>query len=393
MREKIFFGLTVFLTACALGCNSIHETVSAARQVPRRANLKFSTPEMAAGLKPLTPILSPSREFFRSPDGVWGKGRRMGPLWTYDPPAGAALDGLAMLSPTQMAILESPTQGGMERVLRYLDADGQAISSRSLSGFFTSLDAGLLGGRPVLLAKGRDFLRIIAADGKPVWKEDVAANEALLVDLDGDGRGALVIGSGVRGTVAAFAADGRRLWMREGLGEIYGLAGTSKFVAVFSSAGVVILNGKGHATMSFKDETMPERGVFLSPQGSAVLLAHVGSNSGMSRERLRISRIDGLTRTVMAEAEIGPTRVVAMIAPDLNGDGRKDLALGTENGWVFLYDEHAQFWGEKRHFGQVPHLAAGDINGDDWDELIVGMRGNSSRVYAYGAVSQAPPNL
>jgi hypothetical protein len=37
----------------------------------------------------------------------------------------------------------------------------------------------------------------------------------------------------------------------------------------------------------------------------------------------------------------------------------------------------------------VPDLAAGDLNGDGWDELVVGMRGNVSRVYAYGAIAQA----
>ncbi len=389
MRKNRFIVPMVLSISCALGCSGIHETVSAAKRVPERAHLKFASPELAAELKPRSPILSPAQEFFRSPEGIWGEGRRLGPLWTYDPPGGATLDGSAMLSPTQMAIFESPNPRGMERVLRYLDADGHAVSSRSLSGFFTTLDAGLLGGRQVFLAKGSDLIRVIDADGNPVWKEDVPASQAVLADLTGDRQGALVIGSGLRGTVSAFAGDGRRLWIREGLGEVYGLAGALKVVAVFCSAGVVILDAQGRTVMSFADETVPERGVFLSPQGSAILLAHVGSNSGMSRSRLRISRIEGSARSVAAEADIGPTRVVSMIAPDLNGDGRKELALGTENGWVLLYDEHAQLWGEKHHLGPVPFLAASDINGDGWDELLVGMRGNSSRIYAYGAIT--PP--
>ena len=391
MKKSIILVLATALAACALGCNSIHETFAAAERAPQRANLRFITPELAAGLRLREPILSPAQEFFRSPEGIWGEGRRMGPLWVYDLPDGTGLDGMAMLSLSRMAVLETPATSKQPQVLRLLDAEGHTVSSHSLSGFFTSLDAGFLGGQKVLLAKSGDSYRVMDADGRPVWKAEVAADQALLADLGGDGRGELVISTGSRGAVAALAADGSRLWGVAGFGEIYGLAAAARAVAVFCSSGVVILDGGGREIMRFQDDTMPERGVFLTPQDSALLLAHAGSNLGTSRERLRISRIEGMARSVQAEVEIGPTRVVAMIAPDLNGDGRRDLALGTENGWVFLYDEHAQLWGEKRHFGRVPSLAAGDINGDGWEELVAGMRGNTSRVYAYGAIAQPAP--
>ena len=391
MRKNMSLVLAAALAAGALGCNSIHEAFAAAKRPAQRANLRFITPELAAGLRPRSPLLSPAQEFFRSPEGVWGEGRRMGPLWTYDLPDGVGLDGMAMLSLSRMAVLETPAASNQPQVLRLLDAEGHTVSSHSLSGFFTSLNAGFLGGQKVLLAKSGDSYRVMDADGRPVWKAEVAADQALLADLGGDGRGELVISTGSRGAVAALAADGSRLWGVAGFGEIYGLAAAARAVAVFCSSGVVILDGGGREIMRFQDDTMPERGVFLTPQDSALLLAHAGSNLGTSRERLRISRIEGSVRIVQAEAEIGPTRVTAMIAPDLNGDGRKDIALGTENGWTFLYDEHAQLWGEKRHFAPIPYLASGDINGDGWEELMTGMRGNASRVYAYGAIAQPAP--
>ena len=391
MRERTCFVFAALLAVGALGCNSIHEAFVAAERAPQRANLRFITPELAAGLRPRGNFLSPAQEFFRSPEGIWGEGRRMGPLWVYDLPDGTGLDGMAMLSLSRMAVLETPATSKRPQVLRLLNAEGHTVSSHSLSGAFTSLDAGFLGGQKVLLAKSGDSYRVMDADGQPVWKAEVAAGQALLADLGGNGRGELVISTGARSAVAALAADGSRLWAVAGFGEVYGLAAAARVVAVFCSSGVVILDGGGREIMRFLDDTMPERGVFLTSQDSSLLLAHAGSNFGTSRERLRISRIEGSVRIVQAEAEIGPTRVTAMIAPDLNGDGRKDIALGTENGWTFLYDEHAQLWGEKRHFAPIPYLASGDINGDGWEELLTGMRGNASRVYAYGAIAQPAP--
>ncbi|MCX5797676.1 MAG: VCBS repeat-containing protein [Elusimicrobia bacterium] len=381
-------GLVVLLLSAACGCGGLQETVSVAKKVPVLRSVRWSKPEYAAAMKQRGRF-APHVEFFRSDEGVWGADKRLGAMWAYDPPDGVELDGLAVAPGTGLVVLESPQEGGQSLVL--IDSAGRPISRSPVTGPFTALQAGELGGRKVLLAWGQDGLQVLDLSGLPVWKESLQAERAALADIGGDGGGELVAGTGGPGALAAFAADRRKLWSRGDLPQVLGLAASRGFVAVFaSSAGVsssLILDGQGRTVARFSDETAPERGVFLSPEGPAVFLAHVGSSFQSGRDRLRVSRLVGGARTVAAEADIGPTHVVDMIAADFNGDGRKEIALATENGWVFVYDEHARLLGERHHSGEVPHLAAGDINGDGRDELLVGAAGANSRVFAYGVIT------
>lgn len=369
-------------------CSGLKKTVSAAQKSPVAEVVRVARPEMAA-LKPLPPIFVPEFEFFRSRPGAWGPGRRMGGLWAYDPAETIKIDGVAVSTSGAIVLLQGRKASSPVSEIVRLDFGGRMISSVTIAGLFKALDCGSLGGRETLVLQSGSESVVTDGQGRPAWARQSA--QAGFADLAGDSRGELLSVSSAVTAVEAFAADGRRLWRAGGMGNIFSLAaGRTQAsgpmsVAVFASSGIAILRHDGRKVAEFQDATMPERGKFLRIDGrGGVLLAHLGSRLLSARETLRISRLEGRARKIVAEAQVGPVNVISMTAGDFNGDGRKEIALGTDNGWVLIYNERAVWLGEKHHFGSIYYLSAGELNNDGRDELLVGVGGESSHIYAYG---------
>lgn len=356
-------------------------------------------PLRMAELKPITPLFVPAFELFEGPEGVWGPDKRFGGLWVHNLVDFTALDGMAAVPGKGIAVVETPNKDGYAHVLRWIDTAGRTLSTHPFTGRISSLEAGKLGGRQVLLTQDWSQTRILDRDGSPVLDGVPSADNAALADLDGDGRGELVLGD--HETITALSSTGKTLWRREGLSHVDGLAagslgtgrgdGLAVFVSSPGSPVVLILDGKGRDVLEFRDDSFPQQGVFLRAEGKASYLAHVGSRYQSRYARLRVSRIEGGTRTITAEADLGPVHVVKMIGADLIGDKRKEIVLGTENGWIFIFDEEGRRLGEKHHFGEVRHLAAADLDADGRQELLIGVKGTTSHLYAYGVVPSPLP--
>ena len=222
----------------------------------------------------------------------------------------------------------------------------------------------------------------------------------MLADLKGDGRKALVAAApDYQGVVAAFAANGRRLWTRTGFDHVEGLAAgrfgrdRADTIVVFGSvkgvSHVSLLDGKGRVRSSFSDDSVPERGAVMATDGTATFLVHVGSKYQTTHTRVKVSRLESLSRTVTAEADAGRAQTSSLLLADLRGDGRKEIVLGMDNGWVLIYDSDARFLAEKHFFGDIRYLAATGPDQDGRQELVVGIRALSPEVYACGIIPRA----
>ena len=358
----------------------------------------------SAALAPLPPLPAPAKlafapqyELTRDSGTPWGEGLAFGALWRHDVPDGDVLRGLAIAGDGTVLTVESRKDSYSDAELCRLDASGRTASRAPIRGSVKSLAAGDFGGHPALLAQSDYTLQVLDPSGTRVWAPSATLQKAVLADLDGDGENELVAAMpDYKGIVGAFSADGRELWTRKGFDHVEGLAAgrfgedRAESIVVFGSvkgvSRVSLLNGKGRTVGSFSDDSVPELGAVLRRAGAATWLVHEGSKYQTEHTRVRISRIEGGRRTSSAEADAGRARVLSLVVADLRGDGRKEIVLGTDNGWLLIYDENARFLAEKHFFGEIRSLAAADLDRNGRQELLVGVYGTSPEVYAFGIV-------
>jgi hypothetical protein len=344
-------------------------------------------------------VFIPQYELFQDSGAPWGEGSALGPLWRHDLENGGLLSGLAIGADGAVLVAESRPDVFSQSVLRRLDASGGEVSSATISSPLDRLTAGDFGGHPALLAQADYGLNVLAADGTPVWHPGGTMQKALFADLKGDGKKALVAAMpDFEGVLGAYSAKGRKLWTRKGFDQIDGLAAgrfgrdRAESIVVFANVKgvsvVSVLDADGRTTRSFSDDSVPERGAVLRTDGAATRLVHVGNKFQSAHTRLRISRLVGSSRTVDADADVGRAQPSSLVLVDLKGDGRKEIALGMDNGWVLIYDSDGGFLAEKHFFGDVRFLAAADLDKDGGEELLIGVRAISSEVYAYGITAR-----
>ncbi|MFA6316869.1 MAG: HAD family hydrolase [Elusimicrobiota bacterium] len=364
---------------------------------------------------PLAPRMArmtfhPSFEFFENIGKPWPQGKALGALWVHELDDFVAVGGLAV-EPTG-AVLEVETgYDSYRHLVRRLTPEGVPASSFTVLGYFRSILAGDLGGKPALVAQDMYHVQVLDMDGAPRWKETRTLESAVLCDLDGDGRGELV-GAPARykNEVAALSAEGRTLWsvslpadrvLGVAAARLGGREGTlvAAFTARRGRATVHILDGQGRPVLDYPDDSSPETGVFGRYPDGTPFLATVGSRWQAGHDRLRVSQlsVSGRTRRLSAEAVLGPTHAVSLALVDFDGDHSPEIALGTDNGWVMVYDLKGRHLSQRHFFGSIPHLAAGLSDAEGRQRLLVAVAGASSRVYGVGlkdglftAVAAAP---
>ncbi|MBI4677259.1 MAG: haloacid dehalogenase-like hydrolase [Elusimicrobia bacterium] len=341
------------------------------------------------------PAFHPAFELFRDSGAPWGQGRALGALWVYELPDQTRIDGLASLPGSGIIVAEGGENSYRHRLTR-LDQAGVPASSVPVSGYFMSLLAGNLGGKPALVAQDMYHLQVLDPSGEPRWKDSLQMESAALCDLDRDGRGELVGGvARYKNELRAVRGDGRRLWdatvpadhvLGSAAADLGGKEGP--MVAVFAArrgrATVHLLDGKGSPVLDYPDDSAPEIGVLGRFADGTPFLATVGSEWQAGHDRLRISRLAGRTRKLETEADVGPTHVVSIALADFTGDRSPEIVLGTDNGWVLVYGLCGRLLSQRHFFGQIPYLVPEAPDADGRQKVLVGVRGASSLVYSVG---------
>ncbi|MBI5622459.1 MAG: haloacid dehalogenase-like hydrolase [Elusimicrobia bacterium] len=347
-----------------------------AKQLPRLARMTFH----------------PSFELFEDAGKPWPQDKALGALWVHEVDDRLRVDGAAYEPGGTLLVSERGEDHYRHRIQR-LSSSGTALSSFTVSGYYESILAGDLGGKPSLVTQDMYQVQVLDRDGTPRWKDSRPMESAVLCDLDGDGKGELV-GAVARykNLVQALSADGRLRWeaalpadslLNVAAASLGGKEGT--LVAAFSArrgrATVFILDGNGRTVLDYPDDTSPELGALGRLPDGSPFIATVGSRWQSGHSRLRISRLSGRTKKLEAESDLGPIHAVSMALADLDADRSPEVLLGTDNGWVMVFDLKARRLSQRHFFGSIPSLAAGGLEPDGSQWAYAAVRGVTSRVY------------
>ncbi|MBI5883365.1 MAG: HAD-IB family phosphatase [Elusimicrobia bacterium] len=345
--------------------------------------------------RPLRLAFHPSFELFEDMGKPWPGNKTLGALWVYELDDMSSVDGLAA-EPGGTVLVAEKGADSYRHTLRRLDPAGVPASSLTVSGYFESLLAGDLGGKPALVAQDMYHIQVLDPSGAPRWKDTRQMESAVLCDLDNDRKGELVGAlARYKNSVLAFSGNGRTLWsVPLPADQVLGVTASplggadGARVAAFTSrrgrATVHILDGRGRLLLDYPDDSSPETGVFGRFADGAPFLATIGSRWQAGHDRLRISRLSGRSRKLEAEAVIGPAHAVSLTLADLDGDRSPEVVLGTDNGWVMVYDLKGRHLAQRHFFGSIPYLAASAPDADGRQKVFVAVRGTTSMVYAVG---------
>ncbi|MSS70465.1 MAG: hypothetical protein EXS64_03145 [Candidatus Latescibacteria bacterium] len=236
-----------------------------------------------------------------------------------------------------------------------------------------ALDAG--GARRVLVGSDDATLTCLDAEGRTVWQRDFPASEHTLaypwwnllkgrvrslavVDLDGDGRPEIAVGTG-GALVHLLDADGNERWrhpMRWGLAQnafaidLNGdgrrelLVGMDRLTMtsrlhVFASDGTVLPQQytKQWPGETVRNPSWEQTGAsvvdYLNRNGGRPPLILVGRSGAFNQ----LSAYDAVTEAHIWKREVGD-RTSGMVVADIDRDGNKDVAISTHAGWVICYD-------------------------------------------------------
>ncbi len=242
--------------------------------------------------------------------------------------------------------------GANNRCLYYLDGEGAVRWSHEFAIFRGGWEwytrnssvelvksADLRGtGRPDILAAVTDRqLHCFDADGNKRWNFFIYGifDPFCLADVDGDGRLEVIGGPGrisCGGTCYVLDADG----------------------------GTIASNGlDGWPSM------LPGCDVYLSENGDNLIAC------GTTRSRVHALRLDGDSLTPRWTRDVGE-EVHAVVALDVDGDGRPEVAAGSDCFYLYLFDENGVERWRRNLEAPVRRLVAIDLNRDGTPEIVAG---------------------
>lgn len=375
------------------------------RASPTHADLLFPArvaPIEALEAEYLAPLpFSVHYGIFRDVDGpAWGKDKVLAAYWRRDLGFESSIQALAHSPELQIVLVEGRRHGPSGSILHLVDPSGVSVATTANRSWTREIAA--IGAKDAagVLVFDSNRLHIMGPD-KTEPLEPV--EKFVTADLKGDGqRGFIVHDSSGTGRISAYGPDGRKRWAVPGTKYVTcwaaGRLGDAKgdslvvFEGGFQSISMFVMDGRGEV-------------VFSTPAGRNYRLASVGNlgdgprivtvsdSHPNTRDALMVSEVRDGNFQALSEADLGWARAKFLVLADLQGDGRKEIIVGTENGWVLVFSAEGRLLSE-RAFSQVEgisHLVAGDINGDGTDELLVAENGIPPSLYAVGVVPDPGP--
>jgi len=303
-----------------------------------------------------------------------------------------------------------------------LDAEGRTLWTHRAGDAVcavAALDAG--GARRILVGSDDATLTCLDAGGQVLWQRDFPASEHTLaypwwnlkkgrvrsltvVDLDGDGRAEVVVGTG-GALVHLLDADGNERWrhpMR------WGLAMGAFAIDLNGDGRRELLVGMDRLTMTSRLHVFAPDGTLLPQQytrpwpGEAVrnpsweqtgasVADYLNRNGGRPPLILvgrggafnQLSAYDAATEAHLWKREMGD-RISGLVVADIDRDGAKDAAVSTHAGWVVCYDASGKRRWATFLGSQVTALCRSSLRGS---QLTTGTYGG--RVYVIDSRGRA----
>jgi len=262
------------------------------------------------------------------------------------------------------------------------------IWQTSLASPATTLDVGDLRGdgrSAILVGTGKGEVVLISADGEEVWRHaaEGRVNRVHLRDVDGDGKHEIIVGDDAA-NVSLLNAKGDLLWTRtikagirtpkvvcvttgdlEGTGGVSILAGTEGwYVHAFDCAGEERwhLQAKYHSVTEILAEDLDGDGRMEIAVGTEYCTPLNVLNSDGTMRWFTWEQVGSEARSTTTRNGAHLTQVAAA---DLDRDGMKEIVYGTGDNWVYAVRpaDGEVFW-EANVGGEVRGLFVGDLDGD-----------------------------
>lgn len=370
---------------------------------PRLASI-LRVPELslnAAYISPLT--FYPAFAVFNDVrPGLWGEGKTLGALWRHDLPFESKLRGLTVGADGVGLFLEAPDRFGAAN-LGALSSSGTVVSSVTVGWGAQDLAAGRLAGKAAWAHL--DGGRLAVSWGGGASTAAAGAVDGFVFADFGDGGTLVAHERGARGRLRALDGDGKTRWSYPD-----GASGSPRAFAAGRLAGKKADSVLVLGTRKFKNEAvlLDARGRvegrhsfdgwyrilrLADLDGSGAKAVTVQSFGGGRRDKLQVWDVAPSTWTLRAEAELGWADVESAVFPDLDGDGNREVVLGAKNGWLLVFSRSLELLSEYQFVSGVSRLAAGDMNGDRADEVLVGLDAIPPQIFAAAVGPDPGPKL
>ncbi|OIO12241.1 MAG: hypothetical protein AUJ52_00560 [Elusimicrobia bacterium CG1_02_63_36] len=332
---------------------------------------------------------------------AWGAGKALGALWRYDLPYESEVRGLAVDSQGRTLCLGRPKRGP-DSVLHVLDGSGRSSDRISLPGDTREIRSGVLAGTEVLISMNSGALEIRDLAAETGYRVPVDVADYALADLDGNGNtGLAVIGGFEEKSVRVYDSDGSEIWAGSPIkspaglaaGRLFGMDSESlvAFGGGYRGTEAKILSRTGAALGSIELPSWPRVKAIADLGGGVAKFVMVRGGSGGKHDTLDVWNIGRDTMTLEARGDLGWAEAELMTFADLDGDGRKEILLGTKTGWLLVFSSRAELIAQYKFVQEVTHLAAGDFTSDGIDDAVVAIAGIPPQVFGL-SVGLIPEN-
>jgi len=348
-----------------------------------------------AHLAPLA--YSPHYGIFRDLEAKpWGEGKVLSAYWRKDFGYESELKSLTF-SPHGPLVLEFTKESGV--MLHRFDAAGVTVSSMGLR--VQDISA-LRGAKDRIAALSAGEAVILGLMGEPAIPLAADIDRLAAGDLDGDGQDEVIVRSWRENSISAFSADGKRLWSKGGFHSVSAVAagrleeGRSGVLvagmgADFKSSALTGITAAGKVFLSTPLAWSEAAFAHLADLGEGPRLVTVGHVYPNDRQILKVSRLGKRGLEPAWQVDLGWTSVSALVSADLDSDGRREILVGTKNGWILAFSAGGRALAEKNILGEITAMDEGAWHGEGGRKVLVAVKGIPPMIYSVGVIPDPGP--